>query len=967
MQGRPPARAERPEATHHRPVRPRHRSAPSGSSPRRRPRPSPTSTTSQARVDSSTARPSRPRSATTTPSSSSQEPPGRPGLAAGRPGAPGQGARRGPRPGPGLHRAPVRGREPLRRRPGHRLRGPAGVPRPAVDDVGLQRHAGRPLRPVLHRGSRPSTCARDGHRERTSRDREDRGSMLADEKATVDKQLADGRGPARRAQGRGARGDPVPRQHHAGALRRRRPRVAPARPSSYAMAQVGDAYVYGAAGPSAFDCSGLTMMAWAQAGVALPHSSSAQYSSGTPVSPRRPAARRPGLLLQPDQPRRHVHRQRHDRERRQPGRRRPGLGPARDAVRRRRPARLIRTGPPRLATSTPKAGRPRWWVAGLSLCLLLVGRRGWCWRCCRRPVRRPATARPGPTVSADPVRRSALDTSSSAPARRRGRRARSPRRTTRRARTGSPRSWPTRPRCGCGTSRCATSRTGRRRRGLDGRPSTRPGASPASTGPRLGRGLGRSPRRRRAGRADRLGGGRAASRRCGCPGRSRCVVRPARWWWSRAPRPRRDRYAALAHGRRPGGPAGAPAVGPRTGRRGARHRRRTSSAALGAEPGTYDQIAAVTTSVDGTTGADAPVHVFVNPDVFGSLEPTGAQVVMSHEATHVATDAATSRAADVAAGGVRRLRRAPRRRPAASSPRPPRSSRRYARRAARVRCPDAADFESAGDRPRRDVRERLAGLPAARRGRAARHALVALYRAVDGGEPLPGQPSRRRFGRSVPDLHRAVAGPPVRVGAVSTRREVSPDRRVAWVVTAVGALGVRGARGAAGALAPRPGRHAGPGRRARRSSPRSRSAAARTTPGGLASGAGARWWSRCWWPACSASARPGRRLVARLPGSWWVRVVLAVAALELVGRLVDPAVRGAAAPTRPRRTGSATSRGSASPVTRWSTRASTIVVTSLLLIVLIGCARRWARRLAGGGRRHCSRRWCSPARSSTRS
>ena len=53
---------------------------------------------------------------------------------------------------------------------------------------------------------------------------------------------------------------------------------------AYAMAQVGDSYVYGAAGPSAFDCSGLTMMAWAQAGVALPHSSSAQYGSGPRVS-----------------------------------------------------------------------------------------------------------------------------------------------------------------------------------------------------------------------------------------------------------------------------------------------------------------------------------------------------------------------------------------------------------------------------------------------------------------------------------------------------------------------------------------------------------------------------------------------------------------------------------------------------------------------------------------------------------
>jgi len=53
---------------------------------------------------------------------------------------------------------------------------------------------------------------------------------------------------------------------------------------SYALAQVGDAYVWAATGPDAFDCSGLTMMAWAQAGVSLPHSSSQQMSSGTSVS-----------------------------------------------------------------------------------------------------------------------------------------------------------------------------------------------------------------------------------------------------------------------------------------------------------------------------------------------------------------------------------------------------------------------------------------------------------------------------------------------------------------------------------------------------------------------------------------------------------------------------------------------------------------------------------------------------------
>jgi len=52
----------------------------------------------------------------------------------------------------------------------------------------------------------------------------------------------------------------------------------------YALAHVGNSYVYGAAGPSSFDCSGLTMMAWAAAGVGLPHSSGAQMGSGSPVS-----------------------------------------------------------------------------------------------------------------------------------------------------------------------------------------------------------------------------------------------------------------------------------------------------------------------------------------------------------------------------------------------------------------------------------------------------------------------------------------------------------------------------------------------------------------------------------------------------------------------------------------------------------------------------------------------------------
>jgi cell wall-associated NlpC family hydrolase len=105
---------------------------------------------------------------------------------------------------------------------------------------------------------------------------------LAAEKATIDKKLAEAKSLL----------SDLKEQEREEILSRGDVRVPSDVPASgraaaavnYAMAQVGKAYVYGAAGPSAFDCSGLTMMAWAQAGVALPHSSSAQYSSGPHIA-----------------------------------------------------------------------------------------------------------------------------------------------------------------------------------------------------------------------------------------------------------------------------------------------------------------------------------------------------------------------------------------------------------------------------------------------------------------------------------------------------------------------------------------------------------------------------------------------------------------------------------------------------------------------------------------------------------
>ncbi|GAA3237906.1 C40 family peptidase [Actinocorallia longicatena] len=52
----------------------------------------------------------------------------------------------------------------------------------------------------------------------------------------------------------------------------------------FAMKQLGKPYVWGADGPNSFDCSGLTMWAYAQVGINLPHFTGSQWNAGTHVN-----------------------------------------------------------------------------------------------------------------------------------------------------------------------------------------------------------------------------------------------------------------------------------------------------------------------------------------------------------------------------------------------------------------------------------------------------------------------------------------------------------------------------------------------------------------------------------------------------------------------------------------------------------------------------------------------------------
>ena len=259
------------------------------------------------------------------------------------------------------------------------------------------------------------------------------------------------------------------------------------------------------------------------------------------------------------------------------------------------------------------------------------------------------------------------------------------------------------------------------------------------------------------------------------------------------------------------------------------------------------------------------------------------------------------------------------------------------------------------DPPRGGVRERPGSPAWSSPTSAGEDALVRLYDDVRGGRGI-GAALRSSVGLDEARADPAVAGPP---GDARGDDRGAPGDRAAYGRGRRGARGRRRLRGRSPLLLvpwdPVPGGALSAPRPVVAASPPRRSRAARTSRAGPGSGAGrslrglaarglrvlgftrlgARWSTGC-------PGRGGCR--CRWP---WRRV-------EVIGRVADPAVRGRAAPARARLRAVEPGLGRRTPSTWSSPRPLDVVVTSLVLLVLVGAARRWPRAwpaVAGAGPR----------------
>lgn len=119
-------------------------------------------------------------------------------------------------------------------------------------------------------------------------------------------------------------------------------------------------------------------------------------------------------------------------------------------------------------------------------------------------------------------------------------------------------------------------------------------------------------------------------------------------------------------------------------------------------------------------------------------------------------------------------------------------------------------------------------------------------------------------------------------------------------------------------------------------------------------------WARVWsWSSLAVSllalvalgfSRPGRALVGRIPGPWWVQVPLAVASVEVLVRALTLPF-AIALRRHVLDYGLSHQAWGAFALDLVKSEALDVAVTSLALVVLVGCARRWPRAwpaVAGG-------------------